>query len=262
MTESEIVKYIEKGEIMRMMRCLGDDTKLLIVMDNNPELFTLPVDRKIFKYAMLNDFPEVFMHIFNKLQLYMKPHIYSDLLTQIIERNIRKERKKIHFLYQTNVMKLIIERGNISFSVKAPFIYDIVLYPCTIEVFEFYIRRCSLYDPIEILKRTSNLPIAKYILKNNIKPKYFDFTESEQFIRYSRRSSFDNFYRKIKIMIIYGFRFNISAFLINCKKYELIKLIMSEPNKGNYKMPSYMYDLLYKRCPYELFKKVIKLNFL
>ena len=261
-----ISEYAKNGEsvIISLDEIPRKDMNSLDIMVNNPHIFILPDDDAILKYSLYKDFPELFMYMFNKMQLYMRPNIYQDLLGKIIVRNRKLELRKVYFKYQKNIIKLIVERGNIYFTVKAPLIYYLVSQSCSLQLFEFYIKRCSLYDPIEIIKRTSNPLIVQFLLTNNkIEPRYFNWSESREFIKYSHENyMLVSFHNKIEQLLRHGFQFNIYTFLIKCREYHVIKLFSSGVNNGSYSLPSHLYDDIYKSQNYELFKKILKLNFL
>lgn len=230
----------------------NDDPDLLSLMEDNPSLYELPSDDQIFRYSIAYDFPKIFMHMFNKMQLYMRPQIYPTLLNQIIHSNMYKTRFKIHFIYQMNIIKLIVERGNISFSVKQPVIYDLIVRKyCDLEIFKFYLDRCPIYNPIEIIMRAYHPDVIQYILyRDKIKPSYLNWDTSQRYLNYNSDNEL-----KLKILLDYGFTFNIPSFLIKCNNLNMIKLVSNR----DVTLTSDLYDTIYRHQPLDIFKSIIKL---
>lgn len=257
---------IEKSKpIIVDLSKLVDKPKFLILMEENPEIFRLPPDNQLLEFTITYDYPKLFMYLFNKMQLYMRHGIYFDILNRLTHQNNKRFKHKIHFIYQSNIIKLIIERGNISFNIKAPVLYNICEYQ-SLEVFKFYVSKCAIFNPINVIKQTRDIDIVKYIVSEyNIEFKYFGWEDSKEFLKYDNYTRIENrksiLLDKVSYLISMGFRFNVVCFLIKCVDIDVIKLIFSEPNAAGYKMTSDVYDSVYKSQSLEIFKRIIKLNF-
>lgn len=273
-SNKNITRAIEKGKpivinLENFIRKFGspiDKPKLLMRMEDNPEIFRLPSDDQLLAFTISNDCPRIFMHMFNKMQLYMRHGIYFDLLKRLVDHNNKRFEQKVHFVYQSNIIKLMIERGNISFSIKAPVLYNICEYQ-SLDVFKFYVSRCAIFNPTNVIKQTRDIDIVKFILSTyQVAPKYFGWDSSSDFIKYDKYSRLEYnksiLLEKVSYLIGMGFRFHVPCFLIKCEDIKVIKLVLSEPNAAGYKMTSDIYDSIYKSQPLGVFKSIVKLNFL